>query len=149
MKRFAFLAGISVWPLAALTKVRLGQLNVDQLTFDTTQPVILVCMPNTEGELQNKSLLPVILDKDTLGVFEFEGQFYLRAIGQGSPDVSVWDLTAAQASFSVKSHSACHVYRNGILQSESIDYTKDGTIVTFKTGGIPQPNDIVRFHTWV
>lgn len=39
--------------------------------------------------------------------------------------------------------SSVHLYRNGILQKQSVDYSVSGNMVTFQTASTPQPGDLL------
>lgn len=125
------------------------KVNADQLRFSAIKPSVLVCMPDSEENMQTKTLIPVILDEDYLGIFKEGSEYFLRVKNKSSPPkIYPYKLTTAQTSFSITPHSVLVVIRNGLTLTEGEDYTVDGTIVNFLPGQIPQELDNIRFHIW-
>lgn len=62
-------------------------------------------------------------------------------------EIPAGTLNGLNAQFTLSSAPvpalSLHLYRNGILQRAGTDYTLDGALVTFVSGAIPQPGDIL------
>jgi hypothetical protein len=121
----------------------------------------------TSGQLRGGALTGVWVSHPTRGftlaridtslvLEEVSGELVLRAV---VPPVVlmtiVWRresvlLTVPTTAFTLatmpSSSDGLFVFRNGLLQSDGVDYTQAGQVVTFKPGAAPQKDDLIVFR---
>jgi hypothetical protein len=68
------------------------------------------------------------------------GQF----VDQVTPTGALDGVNATFALPSAPSAGSLYVWRNGLLMSPGVDYVLSGSSISFVSGAIPQPGDILR-----
>jgi len=94
----------------------------------------------------------MMADLDTSLVLDLSGPVpILRAtLGKQARFVAqAFSPTAATASFTLSDTviaGSLHVYRNGLLMADGIDYSAAGAVVTFLPVQLPQGGDVIQFR---
>lgn len=151
MKLLLFLSLIVALPASGQTKLALGQLPGCAITATTpaAAPIILALVPTSNGTTQFAcfTLAGVVIIPATatspatitipaiLPVF-VDGETPSGAIDGKN---AVFALAVAPAP-----SGSLQLYRNGVLQAQPGDYMLTGGAVTFTSGAVPQPGDILQ-----